>query len=558
MAANINNNTTLSLEDVSCDIEYNTTSTSNPNYYIGNKGYTIYKRALTPKLIDDLKNELTVAPYAPMNNVKPPKFPVYRESKDKLYIPRFFGIDKYGNPYINKLTPGENISLEFAGDIREYQSNIINKFINNVDKNKSGGLLEIPCGRGKTVMALNIISRLKKKTLVIVHKSFLLNQWVERIEQFLPGARIGCIQGQKIDIENKDIVIGMLQSISMKDYPADTFDCFGLTIIDEVHHIAAEVFVRSLFKIVSPVMLGLSATMNRKDGLSYVFKMFIGPVIYKEKRETDDNVLVKCYQYCSTDEDFNDVVYNFKGQPQYSTMISKLCTHIPRCEYIINIITELVKNDTDNKEQIIVLAHNKNVLTYIYNAVDERKIADVGYYMGGMKENHLKESEGKKIVIGTYSMASEALDIKTLTTLIMVTPKTDIEQSVGRILRTKHSQPCVIDIVDQHDVFKRQYDKRLKFYRKNNYKVIESYDSIAWNTIYEPNTSNTSNKDKHKNKNNEENKKCKISSSSIYLENIISKYSNSNKHNKNSNDYEIQDSKHGVSSKKCIIDLNKI
>ena len=89
----------------------------------------------------------------------------------------------------------------------------------------------------KTVLSLKIIAELKKKTLVIVHKGFLLNQWVERIHQFLPDARIGKIQGQVIDIDDKDIVIGMLQSLSMKDYPNDMFDSFGLTIVDEVPYI---------------------------------------------------------------------------------------------------------------------------------------------------------------------------------------------------------------------------------------------------------------------------------------------------------------------------------
>jgi superfamily II DNA or RNA helicase len=59
-------------------------------------------------------------------------------------------------------------------------------------------------------MALNILSKLKKKTLIIVHKEFLLNQWVERIEQFIPSAKIGVIRQNICDIENKDIVIGML------------------------------------------------------------------------------------------------------------------------------------------------------------------------------------------------------------------------------------------------------------------------------------------------------------------------------------------------------------
>jgi hypothetical protein len=84
-----------------------------------------------------------------------------------------------------------------------------------------------------------------------------------------------------------------------------------------------------------------------------------------------------------------------------------------------------------------------------------------------------KETETKKIVIATYSMAAEALDIKTLTTLIMATPKTDIEQSVGRILREKHSQPIVVDIIDGQELFQKQWIKRKAFYKKQNYKIIE-------------------------------------------------------------------------------------
>ena len=100
-------------------------------------------------------------------------------------------------------------------------------FLNFV-KDSGGGLLDVDPGKGKTVMALYIISKLKKKTLVIVHKSFLLNQWIERINQFLPSARVGKIQGQIIDIENKDIVIGMLQSLSQKEYPENIFDSFAV------------------------------------------------------------------------------------------------------------------------------------------------------------------------------------------------------------------------------------------------------------------------------------------------------------------------------------------
>ena len=138
----------------------------------------------------------------------------------------------------------------------------------------------------------------------------------------------------------------------------------------------------------------------------------------------------------------------------------------------------------------MILAHNKNLLQYLHDAIKHRNIATVGYYIGGMKEAALKETETKKIVIATYAMAAEALDIKTLTTLIMATPKTDIEQSVGRILRDKHSNPIVVDIVDSHDIFKKQWYKRKTFYKKQNYKILfsslEEYKLKKYKTIFEP------------------------------------------------------------------------
>ena len=94
-----------------------------------------------------------------------------------------------------------------------------------------------------------------------------------------------------------------------------------------------------------------------------------------------------------------------------------------------------------------------------------------------MKEASLKESETKKIIIATYAMASEGLDIKTLTTLCMATPKSDVCQSVGRILRSKHNQPMVIDIIDSHEIFKRQFAKRKTYYFKKNY-VIHAFTNL--------------------------------------------------------------------------------
>lgn len=457
--------------------------------YLGKKGYSLYKKNLTNKEQLFIKNELSVKPYLPKSPVQPEPFPLYRESPQKFYIPRYFGIDNFGDFSENKLSLGDNIDIEFNGELREYQMNIVNKYLGFV-KDSGGGLLDVDPGKGKTVMALYIISKLKKKTLVIVHKSFLLNQWIERIQQFLPNARVGKIQGQIIDIEDKDIVIGMLQSLSQKEYPDDMFDSFGLSVYDETHHLGAEVFSRCMMKSITNYTLGLSGTMQRKDGLTKVFKMFLGDVIHKEKTNTQEhNVIVKGIKYKSEDPEFNEMVYDYRGNPLYSTMISKLCNFNHRSEFIINVLKNELNNNND--QQIMILAHNKSLITYLYKAIEHKNIASVGYYIGGMKEEALKQSEDKKVIIATYAMASEGLDIKTLTTLIMASPKTDVCQSVGRILRTKHTNPLVIDIIDSHDVFVKQWQKRRQYYMKQKYNIMTTtntdYISNKWENEFNPN-----------------------------------------------------------------------
>lgn len=464
------------------------------NTYLGQKGYTINKSELSIEKQVKIRNDLMIKPFvmgSPLNDTK--TFPAYRESPNKFYVPHYYGVNNFGQPKEYKISEGVNINLEFNGQLRDYQEPVVNKFIKHcLDVKYGGGLLELYCAWGKTSASLNIITQLKKKTIVIVHKEFLMNQWIERIQQFLPAARVGKIQGPVIDIDDKDIVIAMLQSLSMKDYPSSVFDSFGFTIIDEVHHISSEVFSNSLFKLVTKYMLGLSATMNRKDGTTPVFKMFLGDVIYKSKRDNDRAVTVRAIEYYVDDDDFNEVKLDYRGKPQYSSMISKLCEYNRRSEFILKVLSDMLKENSE--QQIMILAHNKNLLKYLHDAVAHRNIATVGYYIGGMKESALKKTETKKVVIATYAMAAEALDIKTLTTLIMATPKTDIEQSVGRILREKHSSPIVVDIVDSHDLFKNQWRKRKTFYKKENYKIIYTIsteyttDLSKWTVVYTPNS----------------------------------------------------------------------
>jgi len=320
-----------------------------------------------------------------------------------------------------------------------------------------------------TVLSLKLCSILERKTLILVHKEFLMNQWIERIAEFMPTARVGKIQGPKFEIDEKDIVIGMIQSLYDRAFPPNAFASFGLTIVDEVHRIASEEFSKTLFKTITNCMLGISATVDRKDGLTNVLHMFIGPKIYTEERKDEDVIEVRAIEYVNSDQEYNEVAYDYMGNVAHTTMISKISNFPPRCNYIVRLLRDLIRENPE--KQIMVLSQIRGLLTVIHEQLVGSGFDDVGFYVGGMKQKDLQATEEKQIVLATYAMAAEALDIKTLNTLVMVSPKTDIIQSVGRILRTRGSGKLIVDIIDTHDVFQNQWKKRRAYYKKCGYGI---------------------------------------------------------------------------------------
>ena len=451
--------------------------------YLGPRGYTIFKDALS---VDDqrwVRTELHVTPYIQGSPQQPVGFDVYRESTRKLYIPRAFGIANFGAPDKDSLGRPVKMDCAFTGALREYQVPVVKSFL-DIDEELKGGIIDLPCGYGKTSCALYIAAALGVRTLVIVHKTFLMNQWEERIHQFLPSARVGRIQGECFEIEDCDIVLGMLQSLSMKEYATDAFTSFGTTIIDECHHIPSEVFSRALNKVVTRNILGLSATVERKDGLTKVLGMFIGPVIYSQKRKPEPSVLVRKVDFVDDrlkGELKTDTV-DWRGNVKYSTILCKLCECENRTRFLYQLIAAEIA--LSQGQQILVLAQFKSILVALEKLLESGKI-EFGYYVGGMRRAALDASSKCDVILATYGMAAEGLDIKTLTTLFLVTPRTDIVQSVGRILRSKHERPLIVDIVDPHPVLQRQWSKRAKYYKDNEY-MLTSITSDAWERNEEP------------------------------------------------------------------------
>lgn len=490
------------------------------------RGYAVDKESVSTDVLDEIRKLLTVAPKLSPGNpmysaaqaavargdVAPGTFAVYRESGRRLYMPRALGLSRYGAPMTTddhmthmthmtsttNRTPPSTMVFHPAG-LRPEQEAPVAAFIQAArDPMRRGGILSLPCGGGKTVCALKVASELGLKTLVVAHKEFLLDQWRERIAFFLPLARVGLIKAKRADDSaDYDIVLGSLQSIAMKDYCPEMFDGYGLVVFDECHHLSAEVFSRALPKVAcAAVMMGLSATLDRKDGLREVFEWFLGKIVNEPPRPppgppssvVDMIVRVHAYPPADTATSFDEShAYGrpremWNGSPNFTAMMTDVVNHAPRTRFLVTLLLDAM--DAEDGRRALILSDRRAHLIAIEVELLKRNESrppesrlTVGYFMGGMKPAALKASEGCHIMLGTVSMAQEAMDCPHLDTLLFATPLSSVEQAVGRIQRQKPADrryvPLTLDIVDEmYGVFKGQARKRHTFYKKRGFVVM--------------------------------------------------------------------------------------
>jgi superfamily II DNA or RNA helicase len=405
-------------------------------------GYKIAKEKVNA---DEVRKTLTVKPYVPSvfvpNKNAIPRYKVYAEVEDAFYLPKHYGMDTYGPVGSSTRNVAETDAKfwTFGGSIRPQQVPVVNSFLK---PEPHDGILSLHTGGGKTVCALYIASQLRVPTLVIVHNSFLRDQWEDRVRTFLPKARIGRIQGDKCEVENCDVVIAMLQTLSMREITIATFKPIGLVIVDECHHIASEVFVQALPKVTSKYMLGLSATPSRKDGLMHVAHWFLGPLLYNSNTGdiTDTGVQVEVYEYPNDDPVFNEIIYNQQGVMFTTLMINKLTACEHRTKWLVEILTDVLEEAPHR--QVLVLTdrvqHTKDLLAALPETL-QKSSAILSQDVPAAKRTEFCSS--CSVLIATYAMCKEGFDVPTLNTLLMATPRPDVDQIVGRILRVEKSAP---------------------------------------------------------------------------------------------------------------------
>ncbi len=451
----------------------------------------------------------------------------FNKSKELLFLPRFstnalISSGIIAEP-INKIQSGEELLHEFIGEPTHNQSVVAKHILNNIfsidNKNKgtAGCTVCMLAGGGKTFLAMYIISMLKKKTLIIVPNTYLLQQWRELLTEFIPSAKIGVYYGK--EKKDGDIVVGIVNSLS-KEKIVSPFNkkeelntsnyCnkFGFVVLDESHIYCTDSFSSIYKNIQSEYMLGLSATpCEREDGTDKISHLNIGNVIYCKDIDgyiSEDNKFesdVKIIKYSGPPEYSENKMLDSNGMISVPLMLEDLTNDPYRNRLILNNILELLE---ENEMNLFVFSDRRAHCELLENMLieeihnigngkvddiisDDEKIEIACTMYGGCKEDIInKAKQSASIIFTTYAYSSTGVSIDKLNGLVLATPrKSKARQILGRVFRNKKEylskKRKIVDICDINSCLKQQLYDRLPAYKERNSNIF--YENIKFEDI---------------------------------------------------------------------------
>ena len=398
--------------------------------------------------------------------------------------------------WIDKRNSGQKTKVDFKGTLRDEQPLAVKELL----KHDIGVL----CGTtafGKTVVAINIIAEKKVNTLILVNKVSLINQWKEKLTEFLTviekeksgnqiekslWGQIG--NGKQIRI---GIDIAIMQSLIRKGDVKDLVKDYGMVIVDECHHVPAVSFEMILKNVNAKYVYGLTATPTRKDGHHPIIFMQCGPIRYRDDAKNQ-----------AEKRPFEHYII-----PRFTSLrIHKLSEKEEKDRSIQELYAEIVKNETRNQQiaddvyECYKKKRNCIVLTERIEHVKElsekikKKIPDVISVTGGMGVKITREkllnisaasSEKPLTIVATGRFIGEGFDEPRLDTLFLAMPiswKGTLQQYAGRLHRIFEgkNEVLIYDYIDIHiQMFERMYNRRLSGYASIGYKIKgESFSTV--------------------------------------------------------------------------------
>ena len=391
-----------------------------------------------------------------------------------------------------------HIKAEFVGALRERQQKAANALLR-----QENGILMAPTGFGKTVIGAYIIGKLKMRTLIIVPKTSLIDQWKDRLGEFLsveddrtplltksgnPSKRrrpvIGQIGGGK-NTPSGIVDIATFQSLSAKDdlgisQAKSVVADYGLVICDECHYGAAPNLELVMKSVNAPYVYGLSATPKRSDGLENIIYMHCGPV--RHKVDPKEQAAEQSFRRILRPRFTRIRIASLEPGSSFNQVLDSLCAHDARNGMIVRDAADAVESGRTP----LVITQRKEHAMELANRLEEVGVET--YVLTGEGTNREKRERIERVrnaagvhyaIVATGSYIGEGFDLPQLDTLLLASPYSwegVITQYSGRLHRENEGKDDVMvyDYVDTSvPMLERMYKKRLKTYSKLGYKIAD-------------------------------------------------------------------------------------
>ncbi len=397
----------------------------------------------------------------------------YLESEKNLIIPRFFPIEKYINCKINDLAhEGKDIDIEHTIELRnELQKEVTDFMLSN-----NNGVIQVPPGVGKTVMSIYMITIRKKKSLILVHKDYLVEQWKERFIEFTnlnedDIMRLTSSNYQEV-LEAPIIIVTAQTFLSLIKRNIEDFLIYlnkaniGVFVADEVHTtVGAPLFSECSIHIPAKYTFGLSATPYRFDGNHDMIEHHLGQI--KELEDFSGTVPANITVILM---DFKIIKEGTKNRHTYLFFGGKFqraryLNILKNSKFFMSVCNGLLKKFSN--KNVIFISERIKMIDQLFESLDHN---DKGIFISGSK----KEDLHKQIVFSTPGKIRDGVDIPKKDTLIMTSPISNIAQICGRVTRSFEGkeEATIIDMVDiTLPQIRNSFMTRLTYYEKRKWNV---------------------------------------------------------------------------------------
>ena len=345
--------------------------------------------------------------------------------------------------------------LDFKFTLRDSQQSVY-------DEVQDSCIINAWVSWGKTFTALAIANKLAQKTLIVTHTLALRGQWEKEIKKVF-GVTAGVIGSGKFDIDSP-FVVGNIQTLYRNiDKIAGEF---GTLILDEMHHVSSPTFTRIIDASRARYKIGLTGTMQRKDGRHVIFRDYFSQNVLKPPRE---NYLTPRVDIVKSGIRFLD------GNVDWATRINSLAYD---WEYQ-NMIGMLAASYAAKGHKVLLVSDRVDFLKSCTRLIGNNAICVTGEIPHEERPAMIKRVfDESDILCGTQSIFSEGISVDCLSCLILGTPVNNdplLTQLIGRIIRIREGklQPVIVDIHLDGRTARKQASARMGYYMRQGYEVSE-------------------------------------------------------------------------------------